>query len=733
MKKLYLILILCIIGYCFTQETGECSSNFENIIKQRCESINSCTFTDYQKNCIKIETDCSKGTDASSCSKIIPTNYHLKKCTYSTECTLVDKKCADYNKAGTIEINGDTCTSLKTGLGDGTRCDLSYSEEDCMPHFGDCTSLSNEQACNANIPSEPKKKCQWSPPGSTPGTCEKVDRYCKDHYYGITQAICSELNPSVTGLTCFYSDGKCQEAYDTCGKYNSAQCEGQTPLNSGKTAFDFTQKCYLNSDNACVSRARKCLEYYDDDATICPRLTAEDTNKKCVYNPEHGSNDPSCHEVYTSCQLYNDNEMQKTREVCEGINLTDENKKCIYIREIDKCMESEIYKTCDGYKGTDRYICESIESESSHAKCVLDKDLTCKERAFHCSEAFTEEDCHFYAKASADNKMCIFNSGVCYEVYKSCEDFTEIDETECENLVLYNGKKCVFQSNRCISKDKVCNEATTQDECKLIEKSGVSDPERKKCEYIGSQCKENYKYCSDYRKINGGTDCTQIKPYDETGTYIDITSKCAIDDYGLCQRISKDCPAANGNPIQCSLLSTKIKDNNKKFCAYIGSSCVKYYKNCEDIEITASTQNLCTGNKPKDYLNSQCEVEVKSGEYSCVTKKTCDSFNKDNYVNECYGIHSNCTYESSYCEGNEIHFCDDMVFFTEREDNETICNSLETTSPNKICTFSKGTSKCEEKFKDRDITSETPSQDNNSSEFLTKGIQFIMILLFLLL
>ena len=734
MKKLYLILLLCIIGHCFTQETEECSSNFESILQQRCASIDSCTLTDYSQRCIKVETDCSKGTDSTSCSKIIPTNYHLKKCEYSTSCTLVDKKCVDYNKAGDITINGDTCTSLKTGLGDGTRCALSYLEDICMPHYDDCTVFSREEDCNANIPSEPKKKCQWSTPRSTTGTCGKVDRKCKDHYYGITQAICSELTPSVTGLTCFYSEGKCQEAYDICSKYSPGQCEGQTPLNSGKTGFNYEKICHLNSDNACTEVSRKCTEYYGNDATMCSKLALQNTNKICSYNPDHEVGDPSCHEIYASCQLYNDNEMSKTRRACEGIKLSDENKQCIYIREIDQCVESEIYKTCEDYKGTDRFICESIKSETSHAKCVLDKDFTCKERAFHCSEAFTEEDCHFYAKASADNKICIFNSNVCHEVYKTCEDFTEIDETECENLVLYNGKKCVFRSNRCISKDKICDEAVGQEECKLIEKTGVSDPERKICVYDGTtnNCIESYKYCSDYR-TNSGTSCTQIKPYDETGTYIDITSKCINNDYGLCQRVSEGCSAANGNPIQCSILSTKIKDNNKKFCAYIGSSCVEYYKNCEDINIGMGTEHLCTNNKPKDYLNSRCEVEIKDGNYKCVTKKTCYSFNEDNYVNECYGIHSNCSYDSSYCEGNEIKYCSDMVFFTEREDNETVCNSLETTSPNKICTFKKGTSKCEEKLKDRNIVSETQSQENNSSEFLIKGINFVMILLFLIL
>jgi hypothetical protein len=43
----------------------------------------------------------------------------------------------------------------------------------------------------------------------------------------------------------------------------------------------------------------------------------------------------------------------KRREDCESISLDDQNKKCIYINEIDKCIETELFTTCEEYKGTD--------------------------------------------------------------------------------------------------------------------------------------------------------------------------------------------------------------------------------------------------------------------------------------------------------------------------------------------------------------------------------------------
>ena len=90
---------------------------------------------------------------------------------------------------------------------------------------------------------------------------------------------------------------------------------------------------------------------------------------------------------------------------------------------------------------------------------------------------------------------------MCKEEYKGCEDYVEKrsnSETICDGLEVYNGKKCYYNSDKCTSKNKICSEATSKEECKLIEKTGVSDPDRKYCD-TGSYCRENYKYCSDYR------------------------------------------------------------------------------------------------------------------------------------------------------------------------------------------------------------------------------------------
>ena len=213
--------------------------------------------------------------------------------------------------------------------------------------------------------------------------------------------------------------------------------------------------------------------------------------------------------------------------------------------------------------------------------------------------AKNEEDCLYIAKASDNNKRCSYGytstsilSKVCYEEYIRCEDYLGVKTSECESIILYDGKKCKFDSDlkKCISEDKICEYANTKEECELIAQTGVSDPDKKICQYDDStkKCKfgdikdpthceyivdyeENYKYCSDFRGPDDGT-CENIKPYNETENIIDVTSKCIYEDNVGCQRVPKACSDGDGNPILCALISPKIQDN--KF-----PSIVKYLNN----------------------------------------------------------------------------------------------------------------------------------------------------------
>ena len=99
-----------------------------------------------------------------------------------------------------------------------------------------------------------------------------------------------------------------------------------------------------------------------------------------------------------------------------------------------------------------------------------------------------------------------------------------------------------------------------------------------------------------------------------------------MGDYG-CERISKECGDIDDNPSLCPLISEKIKHNNVKYCAFIGTNCVEHYKTCG--AYTGDVLSICRTIIPKNYLTSGvCGIEGRD----YVTKqKECNIFYKDNY------------------------------------------------------------------------------------------------------
>ena len=449
----------------------------------------------------------------------------------NTACTKTPKLCADYNKFGDgTPINGDVCSELTPPTGEGNRCDLSNDTPPiCYQHFDLCTDVKDQTKCGYNLPKDPLYKCEWKSDATT--KCQPVKFECNDYTRTPNKNICPNLE--VTGTDdndkgkkkCIFAETfKCQERYKKCDDYDSSKCDSRMPLNSAGNDYDYSKRCsYDNTKNPkCQTVDRYCTEYninprLTPTSEICEQLIAKDTNKRCVYK------NSICQEEYKTCELYNTKEIDKLETECEGIQLEDANKECIYIPKEDKCETRTKYETCESYPGTDKEICESILSPTTNFYCILDKDLTCKERPSLCKYATTKEDCIYYAKASDDNKRCAYDDDStpshtprCYEEYARCEDYHDNDEDDCEDIRLYNGNSCVFRDNRCQSQNKICSEALTKEECKLINVTGVTDADRMVCDYVqyggdsSAHCVENYKYCSDYR---GGDDdfCSKIK------------------------------------------------------------------------------------------------------------------------------------------------------------------------------------------------------------------------------
>ena len=761
MKISRLILILSLLSFIQAQDTiDRCYTQFKSTLQTQCQHLGSCSLNSEDHNKCIPTSSCS-GKTSSNCATTIPSNFHLKKCVLDndgTTCIETDKVCSDYDKSidGT-SIGGDTCSSLTKEPNKGDRCYLSYpnnnlnSERGCISHYNSCDSINSlddksKTICEANIPSELKNKCEWN---TDTLKCTEVPRNCDDYKYlnkdWPSKTNCNSLKAS-EGAACVFYGGICMEAYP-CSKWNEDTdgCNNyQTPLNDAKTDFDYLYKCEYQDE--CKKVRKICDEYNDSnlkkESGSCPQFIAKDqTNKKCVLSSSY-----RCIEQYKTCQIYNDKEEDKSRAECEALILDDDNKKCVYIKEEHKCEEGNIYNNCNEYKGSDKKICERILSPKTKSYCVLDKDSVCKERDFYCAEAYDRYDCLIYAKPTDNTKKCVWTGSDCKEQYKGCEDF-EIkrsdSENDCDSLEVYNGKTCYYDSDKCKSKDKVCSQATSKEECKLIEKNGVSDPDRKYCKWYlstsSSSCRENYKYCSDYRGTSSTT-CQDILPYDKETNTLDLAYKCDIKDSSVgCEKVPKECSAGNGNKILCDKISSVLKDNKFKYCAFIAGSCIEHYKTCELVDedkLTSSTVK-CTSNIPQnEYVSGTCETYTDNEKTKCRTKTTskCNLFTPSSYQDLCLSINANCSYDYGYCF-TQSNSCSNIKFYSENENNKDICEAFIPTDEDKICVLKEDKSGCEEVYRESftfiyadNINKNSDSRFNLSNN----GMNVILILLSLL-
>ena len=739
MKNSELILIFSLFIYCLTQEIDECSVKFEEILQQKCLLIDGQT-CEYNSELQKCGDKCSSG-NSNTCTSLIPPNHSTHNCEYTSgACQPVQQFCAAYYGYDVHE-----CSKYKSPDGADYRCYIAYNGGSCSSYSNKCAGFNSDQSnCENHVPFPYTNKCVYSETttgSTTQKRCTESDRYCDDNYYGITADICHSLK-STSGKACFFNGGSCREDYEGCKGYDELDCgrtNGEYPRKQTESGddYDYLNKCYWSANTGtsgeCVSRRRKCYEFDDtnDDEKLCLQLEAIDpSKKKCIYDGT------KCIEEYKSCKLYNDNESVKNREECERIIPEDSTKLCYFNEEGNQCEERDIFTNCEDYKGNDKSICESIISKATNSRCILEKDSTCKERTFNCTDTNIKYQCLTYAKPSDSSKKCVFDSGKCLEVYKTCEDYLENNEYNCNHLNLYDGKQCFYDSNRCRSKNRVCLDALSEDECKLIAETGVSDPDRKICDYVSFSdptaipsvaCIENYKYCSDYRGDDSYV-CQDIKPYDESGKNLDITSYCKMDTSIGCKRVSYKCSHAT-NEFECASISPYIKDNKIKYCAYHHGSpggCREYYKNCED-----ASPSECSSNIPEGYSQSICSTMAINGVKKCVKNNDCSLFTPSFYSNLCYSIAPNCTYSGSKCITDTSIKCNTVKFYIASDKNEETCRTFELSNPNKVCSLKEDKLGCEEIDKES-IPSE-PSNQESSSKILKMEIYLIMFLLSILI
>ena len=786
MKKLQLFFIFALITSTLTQDTDKCTTGFENALLHLCQDRDgSCNYNpNLLETCSSItNNECSKGDgDSSICSYIFPNDFPAKKCYYSyaadtlNKCLSLDTTCADFHnyvKSNSVLSERDFCSRLKTS-GINQICLLS-NDKQCSPFYESCdvvpTAICQDNSVTKLL-SNYIQECYWN--GET---CTSRDRTCDSDLNNLNEDECLNLKTSNPDISkCVYIRGICK-AMPLCETSNTptmeASCTSIIPLkNKGKfdAEVDFQYKCKFveaagTTPASCKKELRKCEEYLVTDVTdpsICISLNATDENKRCVYVDSSSS----CKQEYKTCELYSEKEINKNRNDCEHLIMNEENTKCVYNVEEDICVTERNYTSCSEYEGISQKICESIVP-SIHTKCILDKDSKCKERALHCSEAFDYESCLYYATATTSNKRCVYDSRKsqigkrCYEEYLRCEDYIPINNNnnDCSNIKLLDGKYCEwdYSRERCITKNKTCSEVFTKEECNLIAKSGVSNPDKLVCRWLeydnsgnpttepdpsgGSgtvptfACRETYKYCSDYRGTVDTFCDNNIKPYNETEDKIDITLKCKYED-GRCERIPKECSEANGNPVLCALISPKIQDNDIKYCAYIGNNCETHFKKCEYWKNSGITGRTCENNKPENYLNYPCATKNVDGKTTCYTQKVCNAIPSTltDYENICHSVEYDCEISSNGCTTKTEYDCDDIKFYKDSEENADICKNKEASLPYKICTLKEDRSGCEEilNISYTPIPLDNTTPENNASS-LENRIHLILILLCLLI
>ena len=789
MKILQLIFIFAIIGYCLTDDKDSCTKGFEEALENKCTNLDtSCMFkrSNYSEMCIsKTNNVCSKGLqDRNICKNIFHGNFPEVKCNYiesSKECNDEPTTCGDFKTTSSSTFSGiyfdkrdrDLCDGFKSQF-NGKVC-LLNNNGDCTDFYPSCQSLTSlgRTVCNNNylLPGY-KQECYWD---DGDNSCKTRDRKCDDIYNPIKNVKkdeCLSLKTSTPETTrCVYSDsdGTC-EAKSLCvltrtTEPSESDCTSIIPLTKigqGGGEYDYKYKCSFVSGigttpGYCTKVERTCDEYNGNDPSICIGLKAKDTiNKRCVY-------DGGCKEVYKTCKHYSDYALNKNRNGCEKLKLLEDNVQCVYNIEQDICMNETIYTSCEQYTGISKKICESIKP-SPHSGCILDKDSKCKERTFLCSEVNDYENCLYYAKASTSNKRCEFKSatsvklGECYEEYLRCEDYIGESETDCENIVLHNGKICIFDSktNRCRTENKTCSEAGSREECELIAKSGVSDPDKFVCHWSyynnnGNQlsypsCYETYKYCSDYRGENSDFCQNSIHPYNETDDKIDITSKCKYETDIGCQKVNKECrdDDVKNNPVLCGLISPKIQDNKLKYCSFINGECTKNYKTCEDWD-ESDTDNSCSNIIPQNYLDKPCGTKVdNNGKTICYTTKVCNAFpinplssSTSTYVNYykdlCLEVGHDCEYSNEACTTKKELTCNDIKFYKYNDENEETCKKQNVSVFYNNCILKEDKSGCEEILNISYIIPPLDTSTPNAATFFSKGTQVILILLCLLI
>ena len=695
-----IIIFLFLIIFISSEDLDYCFGSFEVLFKGYCENlkINDTHRCLYSNGKCELQFKQCKdytGTDVATCEKIKASDkYHKCKILNKNNCTEVTKECSEYEEGKT------TCEYYDAGT--SKRCVL--NNDKCEPHYNECTLIGKDkQLCEGNIPLDSSKECYWD------STCKERIKDCNKTKY-IDYSSCRKIIPKDTNKTCIEAGEYCKEEYKTCELYNlntefSAKnkndCES-IRIKDESDSYYFYQRCVFDNETKTCSKATSCSQFTYELG--CINFIPSDNNKRCVFI------NGTCEEHYITCELYNDKEKTKTKEICEKIIPY----KSEYELEIDRYCKCE-FKSSECIRK--KIPCWEIRSPSicnnqvfEDAICIY-KDNKCTEAFKTCkdydiytpSENKNETGCkatkehNFYGEIKYNYK-CVYENNKCQkrELLK-CEDYEPgQDEKYCTQIYLNDHKKCVIKDNQCIEVYKSCpfkEEKLTQEQCEAIKLDSVYYI----CKYDEIKgCYMKDKECSDY-KGNNKTECESIKLYKYRKE--DLEYKCVWDNG--CKKELKKCEDAK-NKIECYNI---ITPDNKK-CIYINDECKEQYKDCESYNNNGKEQieqSVCESIILNDYLFNTDKCSFEPGNPNkCVRKKRekCSDFKRDDFSFLCYiytpsSSSDKCSYSNSVCSAVKKP-C--LELSNESGVSEETCTEAPTFVKNKICVRKKDESGCEERI-----------------------------------
>ena len=536
----------------------------------------------------------------------------------------------------------NTCSSITVNSSHS----CAYSNGKCIYKYKTCESYQgkDQSICESIIPNELGYKCKLNENEK----CSKVEKYCNE-YDSQNIESCTKLKTSNDEKKiCVESPSGlgCKEQYKTCGLYNDNEasknkedCESIKIYSDLTDSFDDLKKCSF-SGGVCSEKSIRCSDFNDElVCSLAPLVYTLPENKTCVYKNN------KCHEVYKTCELYNNNEK-------------DENKN--------------------------KEDCESIyeERDAADYNCVFNSNnKTCSSVRKKCSDFKNYYNC-LYFRPVDESKRCVYVNGSCVEHFKTCELYDKEPNKEkkiCESIVplssnyysserdVDKNSKCVFdeKENQCLKKKKGCSEITGDMECKYYE----PEDRNKMCVYNSNtrECKEEFKSCSSFNNVNNknAEDCKKINIYSVYNS-INYRKKCVYENEYCKEKDVTNCD--DYDPALGEDFCKRIYINSYKGCKLKDDKCVEYYINCPGEIIDEETCNSIN----TDYSYYKCEINENK---ECISvKKKCSEYegSSEYYCKQCEPTDDKkkCFFKNDKCIEKYIH-CED---YTGKDSKE--CESI---------------------------------------------------------